>query len=167
MKKSLLLLLIITLLSSCNKSPHKVPDPQFRVAGGRIVEVIDDSSLIFGKWKLNTVVVIEKNQPASTIVYDYNSENIVYEFTPENKLFITVSVDQDVQYKGHEPGAYSYFLNRMVSIGPFVRDSFILVINDNDDPYAFSFSDNMEKISITFITEGEMLFYSLVKYPIL
>ena len=135
MKKILFLLLIIALFSSCTNKQEVLEEPSIDERfGDSIVAVIDDSSLLIGKWKLDTVVVNEqKNAPDLSVnhnSYDYAQESIIYEFSPLHILTVTGEMSQIDCYKGHEQGAYSYILGTRIWASGSKDIGCSLLIND-------------------------------------
>ena len=65
MKNILLFLLAMMLFSACNKEPDIEEDIDIGECIGcnSVIAVIDDSRLLTGKWKLDTVIVSKRQHP--------------------------------------------------------------------------------------------------------
>lgn len=157
MKKIVLFFLAITFFISCNKKLDIIEES--RISGDRIASIIDDSLLLLGRWKLDTIAVLERNQPGSVTVYDYTLDNIIYEFKPNHILHVTENTDQVDLYTWHKPGTYSYYLHIMIfANNPHTTNCFAI----NDVPYLLYASANMTKLKIYF-TDSVIRFYQLVR----
>ena len=160
MKKTLLFLLTMLLFYSCNKTVvSEEPDPPILIqAGSYLIRVDDDSSLLLGTWKLDSLIVVDREREFFTnaVVYDYTLDSAVFEFKPNHTLTVVVETDQI--YKGLKPDTYSYLLETSIWSAP--TNSQHLYINDTSYPVD-RISVDMMRFYIS--SYSGVIYYFLVK----
>jgi hypothetical protein len=159
MKKSLPLLLIIALFSSCDKELEIKKDKSEILRGNDWIKNIDDSSsLLIGKWKLDTLGIVGLRVPEIRFFCDHTLDNIIYEFEPFHVLTVTVDMNQVDLYKGLDNGTHSYLLETITFGSSRKMKSFFI----NDEEYV-SFNYSTTKLEIQKIDEYDWTILRLVK----
>jgi hypothetical protein len=158
MKNTLFFLIIIALFSSCEKELEIKKGKSEFVGNDWIKNIDDNSSLLIGKWKLDTLGIIELKPFEIRFFCDHTLDNIIYEFEPFHVLTVTVDMNQVDLYKGLDNGTHSYLLETITFGNKRKMKSFFI----NDEEY-FSFNYSTTKLEISKMDENDWINLRLVK----
>ena len=158
MKKILLLLLTIMLLDSCSKNTDTNEEQNTeRVLGNSGLIIIDASPLVFGRWKLDSIVDFSQ---LYIVRNDYTLDSIIYEFKPYSVLSVSGETNHLNLYQGLELGPHAYVLETSAFKYSPVKMTQMII---DGVAYLFREFDNMQKIQLLIPINDYYRVYHLVK----